>query len=90
MPRSDKSILANFTSQVIQEVLAEGDISHANDDWADESIDTNSDHLDKHLNNFLESQYFSVDFLKVEEELRHIVCRASMLYYSWLKENGKI
>jgi hypothetical protein len=84
--RSNKKILTKLTNQVIHDVLAEGDISHADDDWADESIETNLNHLQNHLESFI----YSTNKIVIEEDLRHIVCRAAMLYYSWLKENGKL
>ncbi len=78
MARSDKLPCAMYAATVIAEVLAEGDLAHADTDWLDVTVMENVDHALDHL------QYFRTRASagrESAEDLEHALCRIAMALY---------
>lgn len=73
--RSDKGPILDYVVEVVRKVLTEGDVTHADKDWAGVSVGENLNHLHEH--------YRQINQLNqaTDEHFDHLLCRAAMAAY---------
>jgi hypothetical protein len=73
MPRSDKILLCNHATEILQRVLSVGDVRHPDEDWTIPTEHENMSHARAH-----QVEYYITGNV---QELEHALCRIAMALY---------
>jgi len=75
MARSNKTLLSKYAAEIIEKVLTEGDVKHADVDWVTPTVGENLNHVWDHY------RQINVFGHPTDEHFEHLVCRAAMAAY---------